>query len=446
MKRKLTHKKNKTKYRSTYKKSMKRKLTHKKNKTKHRSTHKKNKTKHRSIHKKSMKHHQMGGDKPFITNIGGINYFKESKMEKFLNPIYGYIMCENGLIKNMYHLNHTFPTIYDTKDYKDYEDYKIIKKMCKIIPGDIQPTNDIMELKPIDFGRYIAIKYINKDHKIITISGKGSITFNLPKLKEGVDTSILIECINKFNKYIKIDENHDELYFHFILYCFWWNCDNDDGIKEYYKGINEMFEFFKTNSEGNSINYSIIDTPQQIDNNTSQQIDTFEKIIFNILKKPFNIYNQEWAKNFCDKKSNKKSTYPDCGEVTARNLLNLICFDGEKFDIELLGENCLQQVKDYYKHFYNFNSQSNDKNLFKIDDDVELNARDAWSYIIITYAKQGINFLKKCNGDKINYEMNAGLSQDKKTGNFLQLIKNLLGINEWDDIKNDLITDIKDNK
>ena len=50
-----------------------------------------------------------------------------------------------------------------------------------------------------------------------------------------------------------------------------------------------------------------------------------------------------------------------------------------------LCENCLKEVKDYYTHFNNFNSQSNDKNLFKIDRK-DLNARDEWSYIIITHA------------------------------------------------------------
>ena len=97
-----------------------------------------------------MKHHQMGGDKAFITNINEINYFTDPIMEKFLNPIYGYIMCENGFIKNRYHLNHTFPAIYHT------EDYKIIKKMCKIIPGDIQPTNDIMELMVDKLGKQLS--------------------------------------------------------------------------------------------------------------------------------------------------------------------------------------------------------------------------------------------------------------------------------------------------
>ena len=92
----------------------------------------------------------------------------------------------------------------------------------------------------------------------------------------------------------------------------------------------------------------------------------------------------------------------------------------------------------------NFNLQSDSKHLLNIDGK-KLNARDAWSYIIIKYANYNINFLKKCDDGKIKFEMNAGLSRDGKTGNFLQLIKNLLKINKWEDIINHLIIDIKDN-
>jgi len=38
---------------------------------------------------------QIGGDKPIIQQIDKINLFHDSEMEMYLNPIYGYYMCEN---------------------------------------------------------------------------------------------------------------------------------------------------------------------------------------------------------------------------------------------------------------------------------------------------------------------------------------------------------------
>ena len=180
---------------------MKRNSTHKKNKTKHRSTHKKS-MKRNSTHKKSMKINQLGGDKPFITNIDGINYFTDPIMEKYLNPIYGYIMCENGFIKNMYHLAKS-DLIDESNKY--YNEAQIIEKICKIIPGDIQPTNVIMELKPIDFGRYIAIKYINKNHNITSRNKNKDIVIKEQMKIDKKDKTNLLKYISNFNKYIKID-------------------------------------------------------------------------------------------------------------------------------------------------------------------------------------------------------------------------------------------------
>ena len=118
---------------------------------------------------------QYGGDKPFLNVDDKINFFS-TEMSLYLNPIHGLILCENGFIKNNFFLLES--------GFIDTEESKIIKKICKKIPGDIQPTNKIMQLKPIDFGRYIALKYISKDNdKFITISKKGNINISIKKKK-----------------------------------------------------------------------------------------------------------------------------------------------------------------------------------------------------------------------------------------------------------------------
>ena len=384
-----------------------------------------------------------GGEKPIINHINKINLFTNPDMEKYLNPIYGCFMCESGYISNNYYLRES--------NLIDSNESKIIKKMCKKIPGAIQPTNDIMQnIKPIDFGRFIAIKFINMTHDICDFTDKPKPKFFFPKdgdkpkkEKNNIpkdDIKEITNYISTFNKFISIDKNHDELYFHLILYCFWWISNNDAGIKEYYIGINQGFELINKcfGTQYTSINIdSVAINP------------TFENMLFKITAKPFKIYNQEWAKNFCKIPENINKTYPDCGEVTSRNLINLICFDGTKFDVNLLPKTgkILPQLIDYYETFNTFNLQSDDKILIDIDGN-KLNARYAWSYIIIKYANTNINFINRCtgiSGEEIHFEMNAGLSKDGKTGNFLKLIKNLLGIEKWDDIKNENIEYISDN-
>jgi hypothetical protein len=371
----------------------------------------------------------IGGDKPFINFIDRINLFINSDMEKYLNPIYGYYMCENGYISNNYFL--VKKKLIDTK-HSD-----TIKRICKLIPGAIQPTNDIMKLKPIDFGRYIAIKYVNMQNKIEgnniinSINDSGKIIFH-NKLNKA-DTLKLNEYISKLRRFIPINTDNEELYFHFILYCLWWNSNNDDGIVEYYKGINEILEIINVYLEDNDrYKYDMIYTNPSMQNNHN-----FEKTIFNILSKPFKIYNQEYSRIFCE---SIKNTYADCGETTARNLINLICLNKNKFDINILRDNFKNinpRVLEYYEKFNTFDSQS----LMN----TELNARDLWSDLITNDASHNIIFLKKCDDLDKKYEMNSGLSKDGITGNFLQLIRNLLGIENFEEIKNDTIENIIDN-
>ena len=63
------------------------------------------KTKYMSL-KKSIKIKQMyGGDKPMVEILKDINLFPiDSKIESYLNPIYGFLLNETGFIKNYQNL------------------------------------------------------------------------------------------------------------------------------------------------------------------------------------------------------------------------------------------------------------------------------------------------------------------------------------------------------
>jgi hypothetical protein len=411
------------------------------------------KTKYLELKNKS----QVGGDKPFITAIDKINLFNTNdflhkEMEDFLNPIYGLVMCESGYIENNFYL------------YKDKfisnEQAKKIYELSKKITGTIQPTNQIRDpdkdnIKPVDIGRYIALLYICKNNQdFIEIKGKKStIIFNtienssqykskIIKDKAILDKEKLTSFINKsklIKQYIPINQTKEKMDFHILLYCLWWVANNDEGIKNYYEGINEVFEI--CNKYLNKP-FSKIDFNQS----SNEKSNSFENIIYNITTKNFNVYSQEWAKHFCSMLIDDKPTYPDCGEVTARNLINLICYNRINFDIKILEKyEAIPELINYYKIFNDFKKQSSNdvQNIYGDS----LNSRDAWSKLIINYAKNNIIFKKSCNGNpSYNLEVKSGMSIDGKTQNFFQLIKNLLPkIEKWDSIIDDKIMEISDN-
>jgi len=119
---------------------------------------------------------QSGGDKAVLNESLKVNLFSDPEMQKFLNPIYGLILCENGYMSNNFFLKEN--------KYIDTKESKIIKKICKEMPGHgtIKPTNPIMKLKPVDFGRYIAIKYINMKNKMEVEKVKNDIKTTFTKI------------------------------------------------------------------------------------------------------------------------------------------------------------------------------------------------------------------------------------------------------------------------
>jgi hypothetical protein len=392
---------------------------------------------------------QYGGDKPVLQNINKINRFKTgTDMEICLNPIYGLYMCMNGFIpNNIYLYNMTQST--DSRTQK-------INNITRNIFGVIRPVNDIAKFSSRDIGRYIALLYVNRKFtdSIKYDNGKISISFISPLIIKATSQTLNEEnqCIikrakndiNILTSYLKpllkkyfpfqssLKDNEDTIFdFHIILYCLWWALDNDSGIDEYYRGINDVF-IICNKYVGDVNKLVILDKEEQ---------NSFEEILYTIEQTDFHIYNFSNAKHFC--KNNE--TYPDCAETTLRNFINLICYGDNRFSLDILTKyGAIETLKEYYAEYNSFNKQS-----ITIYNNGLLNARDKWSELIIKNATNNVHLKKICSNInpklEYKYEIVSGMSINGKETNFFQAIKNLFkSINNWDDfIDGKNITDIE---
>ena len=376
---------------------------------------------------------QYGGDLPIIKYVDSINLFTDPEMERYMNPIHGLILCYTGTIPNNYWLYKS--KLINKKQSELLLNVDIIK-ICKNIPGNIQPTKKLRDLKPIDYGRFIAIKYINMKSK----DGKNDL-FNNPKYYN-IDkciNNLLRKYIDTVNQETYFSVNNDNIYiFKIILFCLCWVTNNDEGIAEYYKGIREIFDLLRVIPKIKTTNLVL----QRQENPNS-----FEKIVVKLTQQEFKIYYQENTQHFCFGKT--ELTYSDCGEISALNFINLLCFNEFNFDIIKLNKSSIQELFEFYRIFTNLNLIS-DVNFKPEIFGKHLNARDAWSYLIINYAYHNLRFSETCQsvtGEAYGYNLDGGLSlnDDAETGNFFQLIKNLLGITKWEDIINENVQSIQDN-
>jgi hypothetical protein len=375
---------------------------------------------------------QKGGDLAFIKDYNKINLFTHEnmkEMEQYMNPIYGYIMCNTGFIPNNFYLKEI--------EAIDTDESNIISKLCNVVPGNVQPKNEfINNFKARQIGKYIAMKYIFKKHPEFHFepTNKGKTIFKYGKKQSGY-TQFTISLNNLF----PLKDNHEEKTFHIILFLLWWVAQNDEGIKQYYEGINETFKFINDfNIEGIKYDPIIISSNTNTNDTVTGQ-PIFEAVVHELLDTNFIIYNQRISKDFC----NPIGPYADCGETTMRNLINLLCIDNNnnnKFNISLLEKySPIQPLKDFYNNFDTFEKQS-------ANYPHQLNARDAWSKLIIEDASNNITFVRTCKNKEHSYELDAGMSLDRTKSNFLQLLQNLLpGITQWNDLLTEKITNIEDN-
>ena len=168
-----------------------------------------------------------------------------------------------------------------------------------------------------------------------------------------------------------------------------------------------------------------------------------------IYKNSIDLYGQGYAKpDKClikTEDSKTLSTYPDCGESTLRNFINILTYDKEndKFDIEKLERlKPNDKLKEYYRVFNTVVKQSNENVELEIFGK-KLTPRYAWDLVVSNFSK--VKYNKNCKtaeDDSYNYELMDGLSEELKDGkyvvNVLQLIKNLfLLVNDWKDFNDD---------
>lgn len=367
----------------------------------------------------------------------------------------------------------------------------------------IIPTRNIMENVSLkELGNYIAIKYVNKfrTEKIAVRNQKGNYVsdqkYKNPKIQERL--AHVKKSIGKINQRIPIvyrfvdnkveafDDNN--FAFHMILFCVWWKADNDEGIDKYYEGIKEVFDIVNTqfpdeprlefnyiasarasaraspsSSPSSSSRSSLSSSPSPSaraspsssarssasssasssprsspisDSNSANK--SFEQLVMDITRVGFKIYNQEYSRNFCEGLSEKQ--YPDCGESTARNIINILCYDGDKFDTRLLIEKgAIDELLEYYRVFTNFELQSQTNSIYEIYG-MKLNARDAWSKLINTKSQTLIRFSKSCDKPKYGFDMMSGLTLDEENPkpNLLQMLNNLMtNVKTWKDLENE---------
>jgi hypothetical protein len=355
---------------------------------------------------------QRGGDTPYVLNPNKINLFKSTifeNMELYLNPIHGAFLYGSGYITNLYHLQNI--NIINTNESI------ALKKICTAIPNKVLPTNDIRnELTPINIGRLIAIKYIFMSEKHLELNNR----FIGIKLKNNIKSIIFLNRISDDHitllteymlkstplRHIKIDQI-DVFYFHLLLYCLWWTSNNDNGIQQYYKGINEVFTIANQYpyNDDSPRNYQKIN----LEENVITEKPSFEEIVIQIIQDEFKIISYHTAQHFCHDE-NAKNNYSDCGETTLRNFINLICYNNNKFDIDILIKlNAIEPVIHYYTIFNNFEKQMNEQ---LIDNITGLNSRDAWSKLIIDNMQNRVTLKSTCLNNRHNYEIQSGLSKE----------------------------------
>lgn len=399
---------------------------------------------------------QVGGAKPLNNILKGINLFTDLDMEKYLNPIYGLIMAESGYIKNNFYLHQA--------GFANTPESIIINHVVREIPGTIQPTKDIVQkIKPETIGKYIGFLYITKSNWFKNLNEKSKaltkIITSQSATKEEKDSSIaqskainnLVKELNKFNKEnifgIKPGTGVIE-HFHILLYCLWWISTDKSGIVKYYLGINDAFKLANV-YEPESFSQIIIPENFVTEEFTKDEIDgdiipipSFELVIAKLTKKSFDIFNQEYAKSFCP----EYPIYADCGETTVRNLLNLISFNHVSgfYDVnELKRFGAIEPVIEYYLIFKTPSIQASHKPQLIYGE--ELNARDAWSKLIILYGASNISWVRTCSTNNQGFELNSKMASDGTKSNILQIVQNLLPeIKSFSKINTKYITQVKD--
>ena len=398
---------------------------------------------------------QKGGR--YITNYNSINRFSTieyPEMEEFLNPIYGCFLTESDFVRNNYFLYKAGVMLddlllsdnFELLDEQNQSSISInnnLRKKISHLTHDIGPIvvpNNEITMEPIDFGRFIAILYFAKMNTgLISYVNKNlKCWFDNGQKAEKADVQELQSFVNRAGKvkdYIMVGTTN-KIDFYLLLYFLWYKIQNDNDINEYYIGIQDVFNI--TNKYSPYI-YNIC--PSTTAN--KQSLILFEEAVIKTITTEFIVFPQKQARPFCFADVNEK-TYPDCGETTMRNLINLLCFDTTGvFNLDILHQyNPIDELIEYYTVFSNFAEQSSDykKTIYGL----ELSPRDAWSYLIIHYANNNLTFNNYGLIDGHRYNLKASSKTlDGKKINSLELLNNLLkSVVNWENLINENIQSI----
>ena len=428
---------------------------------------------------------QFGGDTPNINVIKNISLFTpDSDLDLHFNPIYGFLYIQLGYIDNIYNFT------------PDNDEFKIIKKCFHKINNLVLPTNNLRKIDIDDFAKlsvYLYLNHVFKDNvdnikknihtvidllkKLSTVANKDDLILikndifkKICNLKiSGIQFDIfsnmkysdLINSLSNYKRELqkiitpptfnsKIKEYLPDSYFkeyklekfYIILVILWYKFNNKAGIVQYYQSLNKyllndfkiiipddyaniLFTYNDFINPGKDF-YSILAYIYHININ-SMQLLNYESV--------------EYTKNMCTSCTRKGCYFPDCGETTLRNFLNIVFYDDVNncFNYKRLCElGANDKLKEFYTKFNSFAAQTSTDKI-KIFNK-ELNARDAWSMIISNLPD--VNYIQKCESKEdeqiYNFELNTALSKNS-VPNILEVIKQLFliikKIEDFEEIK-----------
>ena len=435
-----------------------------------------------------------------INLFKGEYFLSNPDFEEYLNPLHGFIMCNTGYIHNIYRFggpdNNVKPEYNVTDDEQKLRNiiFNCIKKTFNIANGLFQPTNSLLNIEnairtattedkkeklkisPSDYGYFLGLKFLSKKYQCIKqylldikrVLVKKEKDLIRAKNKEELSncksemmglTKIIdkFDCKNEFfhEKTREFNSSFNELsknimddikMYHYILSCMWWICDTKIQIKKYYEGLNKAFGEFNEILKycKSDVRIPEIVVPVDFENELfkKEDYDSDENLSYeHALAKAYKtvnkilIYEAEYA-------TNGEIRYADCGETVLRNFINILTYNKEinRFDTSILVKyGAAEKLIEYYSVFNNFELQSSEE-LFSIFGK-ELNARNAWSEVVIDLDK--VVYLNHNKGHK--YEINSKMNEDGKIENFLQVLINLFGnIETWEDFKKeDIVIELK---
>jgi hypothetical protein len=407
--------------------------------------------------KRSLQYEQTGGDVPGVSILANINLFG-ADMEKLLNPLHGFILINTNVIENYYKFY--IPNDHFFKQFMNLTFYEVA--------SITRPTNHLMsdDITTKDFGILLGFLYcaknLNIEEKISTTikklrrinidlfnfiqnfkdSGEQTkIKYDLcvEKTKQQIEENkALIYKLNKVHLIINsklrpfyykkmIETDMKEEYFHVLLAVVWWKANDKAGIKEYYLGINHIFDYL---NQLLNLKIELVNIPLEYENDiyyddelNDYRADNYTQalaISYTIGKGALKIFNYERSKY-------EGISFPDCGETILRNFFNILLFENGRFDMSILEIlNPSEKLKEYYRIFNNINLQvSTDRVEFL---NQKLNARDAWSFIVSKL--ENVSYINN------NCDIGIGLNKDKSKSNMLEVIGHLLkDVNMWDDLE-----------